>query len=191
MSNTCCPACGFDIKMQPTRKRKCPSCKIQLFVVKDYYKVCRELLYKVQNEEELEPDRFAVADEYDLYASNKWLLERLWYAGVLINDKAQNPAPFPGFFSTKIDFEISVAEFKQMFVRYPSTSTLDVFLIVTPKMIAANVGNDFTLSFVFDLLARLCESKDKDQSYQYYKKSVEHDISWRLIPSYREHKRFA
>ena len=107
MVNTECPYCGFDFEASPKRRRKCSSCKEQLYVVKDYYKVVRELLYKAKNELELNPDRYSKSDEYDIYSLRFHLLERLWYAGVLVNDKGDNPALFPGFFSKQINFEMS------------------------------------------------------------------------------------
>ncbi len=173
MVNTVCTHCGFDLVTEPKRKRKCPSCKEDLYVIKDYYKVVVELLFKVKDESILQLDRYSNFEEYSLYALRKWLLSRLWYGGVLINDKADNPQPFHGFFFGETNFQISIKEFVQFFSQYPLENAYETFLRISPKMIEASLNNANSLADIYSILAELSFKVGSSRTFEYQKKVFE------------------
>jgi hypothetical protein len=177
-----CPNCGFAFETEPSRKRKCPSCKQQLYVIKDFYKVIGEELYKVKNESLLNPNKYALVDEYDIY-SVKWaIFKSMWYRGLLINDKADNPQVFksPFFLGEIKGFAITVKQLTELFDKFPEAEPFFVFSRIANQLIELNADNPYTISTIYTMLADLALLAKNPEAFNYHKKA----FSYRLKSKY-------
>lgn len=173
-----CPNCNYIFEKEPSQKRKCPACKVQLFVIKDFYKVVSEEMFKVSDNYKLEPNRYSLQEEYNIY-SMKWaILKSMWYSGLLINDKSDEPQIFNNhFFIGQIKgFNITIKDLLNLFDKFSEAHPFYVFTRIAENMIKSNSNDNFALSSIYTLLADLALIADYSDSFNYHKMSFNYKL---------------
>lgn len=165
--NAVCPNCNYNFDSEPKRMRKCPNCKMQLFLIKDLFDPSLKWLGMFEEYEDYSNRQYVIRCFIDLGIVGEWdevqqkILDQDTGAGI-------------GFLYIAIkNFSISKKEILMEYDKTPEAPFSVIERISKQILDKQNSENYTAISFLFSMLSfAALRYKERKDAYTYNKQYV-------------------